>query len=970
MKKILLLSISLLITIVSFSQENYFQQQVDFEIHTELNPKDNSITSYETVTYINNSPDTLDFIYFHLWPNAYKNKKTALSKQMAFNGDGKLHFNAKKVGGYIDSLDFQINGEKISWEYDKKHIDICKVFLNEPLLPGKTIEITTPFYVKLPEDISRMGQADSAYQITQWYPKPAVFDENGWHQMPYLNQGEFYSEFGNYDVYITVPKQIVVAATGNLNNDEELEWLEELNLIEEIGRNIKNPAKGSKKTLHYSEENIHDFAWFCSDKYYVDIDSIKTPNENKTVKTWAMYTDENYFTWKKGTKHVKSGVKYYSEWVGDYPFNNCTAVEGALSAGGGMEYPTITVISATSIESVIVHEVGHNWFYGILGFNERRYPFLDEGINSFYDHRYSYEIKNEFPFFGPISETKNKHDNKAMSQLAYMIPAFFDMDQPMNLHSEDYSKITYGTIIYEKMPEALIYLENYLGREDFDIAMKSFYEKWKFKHPQPNDFETHLRNSTDKNLDWFFDGIIETNGKVDTKIKFRNNKLILKNKGDFPAPVNIIAYNKNKKPVDTIWIEPFDKKIKLDYSKNDYSKFIIDPNFETLDFNRYNNFTRTKGLFKRYEKFKYSISTAIMDYYSARLNLTPFAFYNRSSKFQIGALVHNIKIPIKNFTYLLMPIYSFGHKELTGAIYLQYKTTGFKGFPATTYSFYMDRYSFYSPNRNFIPFPFKKMKFQISFNLQNPNASDTYAKELKLGFTMIPKGVFNQKSLFFDRMDNFASIFNVQYYMQKKSKFRPFIFKLNLDMFGDIYQLWSETKYKIHYTSFADGLDIRFFVGSNVPINGTFGATDLKYEHFYWSRYRDYENPNGGLFSHQFVDEYGGLTFYYNSPEYQFVSAINLKTTIPKIPVIKFYYNFVSSANLQHGKGINALDFNAGVYEVGIMMDIMPNVFAIYLPVYGSQELMDFNASIKEHWYQYFRFTFKIENFKEFMNTL
>ncbi len=970
MKKTVSLFILLSFTILTYAQNDYFQQQVDFEIHTELYAEKAELSCFETITYKNNSSDTLFYIYFHLWPNAYKNRKTALAKQMAYQGKGDLFFRAKKDGGYIDSLDFRINNEKLNWEYEKKFIDICKVYLNEPLMPGKSVEITTPFYVKLPGDVSRMGHKDSLFQITQWYPKPAVYDIDGWHQMPYLDQGEFYSEFGNYDVYITVPKQIVVAATGNLNTEKENEWLEELSLHEQTGSELKNPSESDKKILHYSEQNIHDFAWFCSEKYYVSKDSVLLPDSEKYVTTFAMYTDENYFNWRQANKFVQKGVYYYSDWVGNYPFNNCTAVQGALRAGGGMEYPTITVISSQSIEDVIFHEVGHNWFYGVLGFNERDYPLLDEGINTFYDHRYSYEIKDQFPWFdfGSVA-SNNLPDNKAMSQLAFMIPAYMDMDQPMNLHSEKYSKITYGAIIYEKMPESLIYLENYLGRNKFDEIMQSFYAEWKFKHPTPVDFENHFKKSTDKNLYWFFNDLIATNGKIDYKLKYRNNKLIIKNKGHFSAPINVVGYDENKNPTDTFWFDNIEKKKKIELSKKDYSKFIIDPCFATLEFNRYNNFTRTKGLFKRYEKFKFGFSTAVLDYYSYKINLTPFVFYNDVSKFQIGALITNIKIPPKKFIYVIMPIYSFGYNNLTGSVYMQYKTFGHNGFPSATYSFYVDRYAYYTPTHDFIPNPFKKIKFQVAFNLQNPQASDKFAKQLKFSFSMIPKVIFNQKSAVFDRLNNFASIYNINYYMIKKSKLRPFMFQLNLDIYEQTYSFWAETKLKFHYTDFYDGLEIRLFSGSNVPINGTDGRMDYKYDHFYWSRYRDYEDPDDGLLSHQFVDEYGGLTFYYNSPDYFLVNAVNVKTTLPKVPVIKFYYNFVSSSNLILGNWLDALDFRAAAWETGIMLDFMPGVFAVYLPLYGSQELMDYNKTIKEDWYKYFRFTFKVENFKELINS-
>ncbi|MCK7473948.1 MAG: hypothetical protein MZV49_11405 [Rhodopseudomonas palustris] len=180
----------------------------------------------EEIEYINNSPNELEYIYFHLWPNAYKNGETALAKQ---KGKFNNWHEYESMIGYIDSLDFKINGQSAKWEIDSKHIDIRKLILNNPLKPGEKIKITTPFYVKIPYcTISRLGHGGQSYQITQWYPKPAVYDKYGWHQFPYLNMGEFYSEFGSFDVSITLPQNYVVGATGDLQNPEELIWLDEL----------------------------------------------------------------------------------------------------------------------------------------------------------------------------------------------------------------------------------------------------------------------------------------------------------------------------------------------------------------------------------------------------------------------------------------------------------------------------------------------------------------------------------------------------------------------------------------------------------------------------------------------------------------------------------------------------------------------------------------------------------------------
>ncbi|RYZ91946.1 MAG: M1 family peptidase, partial [Moraxellaceae bacterium] len=190
-------------------QQNYWQQEVNHVISVSLNDTDHTLTAQTQIEYINNSPDELTFIWFHLWPNAYKDRHTAMAKQMVRNGSSKFYFAKESERGYIDGLDFKINGQAARLEAHPEFIDVTKLWLNEPLKPGQKITIPTPFTVKLPGDFSRLGHDGQSYQITQWYPKPAVYDRKGWHEMPYLDQGEFYSEFGKFDVSITLPDNYV-----------------------------------------------------------------------------------------------------------------------------------------------------------------------------------------------------------------------------------------------------------------------------------------------------------------------------------------------------------------------------------------------------------------------------------------------------------------------------------------------------------------------------------------------------------------------------------------------------------------------------------------------------------------------------------------------------------------------------------------------------------------------------------------
>ena len=225
MRKLIFFFLTYCLLHIAHTQSYYWQQQVNYRIDVALNDQENTLDGFERLEYTNNSPDTLKFIWFHLWPNAYKNDKTAFSDQLLENGNTKFYFSDKEERGYINRLDFKVNNITAATEDHPNYIDIIKLILPTDLAPGQRITITTPFHVKLPFNISRGGYDGQSYQATQWYPKPAVYGKSGWHPMPYLNQGEFYSEFGNFDVRITVPKNYVVAATGELQDEEEKSWL-------------------------------------------------------------------------------------------------------------------------------------------------------------------------------------------------------------------------------------------------------------------------------------------------------------------------------------------------------------------------------------------------------------------------------------------------------------------------------------------------------------------------------------------------------------------------------------------------------------------------------------------------------------------------------------------------------------------------------------------------------------------------
>jgi hypothetical protein len=504
-------------TVISASaqQQNYWQQEVHYNIDVKLNVADKSIKGFEQIEYINHSPDTLTYIWFHLWPNAYKNNSTALYNQYKEGDKAGLAKFKKADKGYIDSLNFKINDQSINVEVDKENIDIVKLILPQPLAPGSKIIISTPFYVKFPTYFSRSGFIDDAFAVCQWYPKPAVYDRKGWHPMSYLNMGEYYSEFGSFNVNITVPSNYIVAATGTLQTEDELQKLKAAGKINKTRtKNFEHYVVNTSiasKTLSYKAENVHDFAWFTDNDFVVQYDTLALPS-GKIIDAFTFFSNNANTQWSNSVDHVEDAVRNYSKWIGEYPYPTVNAVEGPGNvSSGGMEYPMVTLITSPSadketLDAVITHEVGHNWFYGILGSNERLHAWMDEGLNTFFQFRYEAEKYRSNSVFGNAlpAELKKRSADEFMA-IVYNALNELPMNEAIETESEKFkTKDEYGMVIYLKTAVWAYLLEQGLGADVFAKAIHTYYEKWKFRHPYPEDFKQVLEEVSGKNLDNYF----------------------------------------------------------------------------------------------------------------------------------------------------------------------------------------------------------------------------------------------------------------------------------------------------------------------------------------------------------------------------------------------------------------------------------------------------------------------------------
>jgi hypothetical protein len=589
----------------------YWQQKVDCKIDVTLNDVEHSLDGFIKINYTNNSNDTLKFIWFHLWPNAYKNDRTAFSDQLLENGSTDFYFSDEDKRGYINRLDFKMNGATCAIEDHPQHQDIIKVILPFAIAPRTTWKIETPFHVKLPYNFSRGGYIGQNYQATQWFPKPAVYDRKGWHTMPYLDQGEFYSEFGNYEVQLTLPENYIVAATGVGNNEPSIQQ-EEVNVmpiytkrktIKETNAEInakkinkKYPSSTQQKTFLFKQDNVHDFAWFASKEFIVKNDTLQLPS-GRFINVNIYHYKRNEAIWKNSIALTKKAILTKCKWLGEYPYGVVSVVEDE-EGGGGMEYPTITYLSSGGNEKlldfVINHEIGHNWFYGILASNERKHPWMDEGMNSYYDNKYSKEVygKTGYDFLQTKSKFLQKRLPDDVSHLILQTLIGSKKDQPIETESERFNNANYNFIAYTKTAEWLQLLEKKLGTALFDSCMKAYYTQWKFKHPYPEDFKKSIEETSGQNVDTEF--------------------ALLNKKGEL--------------------------------EKNSVKKSIKIISFFSL---------------KETDKYNY-------------ISVAPAVGYNFYDKLMIGGMLHNYSLPQNKFQFLVSPMYGTNSQQVSGLGRLSY----------------------------------------------------------------------------------------------------------------------------------------------------------------------------------------------------------------------------------------------------------------------------------------------------------
>lgn len=473
-----------------------------YDMDVALDPESKILTGHERITYVNAGKVSIPDVVFHLYLNAFRDDHSSIFMQEA-EGSSRNFLFSKDHPGWIKVKSVQLgDGTPLSLELIEDET-LGRLELPTPIAPGKMLVLEIDFEVQLPQVFARTGFYEDFFMVGQWFPKLGVWQNDHWNAYPFHANSEFFADFGDYDVRITVPEQYVLAATG-------------------LPVSSKSNGDGTH-TTQFDAKGVIDFAWSASPHFQQ-----RTRMVNGTELVYV-YLPEHEFTVERALYAAEAAISHFGEWYGAYPYPRLTVLDVPDQAGGagGMEYPMLITAGLEDptglqimkgkfdrlLEVVTIHEIAHEWWYAVVAFNEAEEPWLDEGITDYSTARLMKMI------YGPNDTVVQLGGIKLSYLQTRRMDYLADPLVPMYGKAWDFDPMAYGIAAYSKPVLALGTLENVVGRETMLKIMSTFFEQYKFSHPATEDFRSVAEKVAGQNLDWFFDGLVYGDGVLNYTVK-------------------------------------------------------------------------------------------------------------------------------------------------------------------------------------------------------------------------------------------------------------------------------------------------------------------------------------------------------------------------------------------------------------------------------------------------------------------
>jgi len=536
--------VSLAICSLNGQAADRWQQAIDYKMIIDMDVDKNQYQGQQTIKYTNNSPDALDRVFYHLYFNAFQPGSMMDVRSLTIKDPDR------RVGDRISKLTPEEVGYQIvkSLTQDGKPVKyetvgtILEVELDHAIQPGATTELKMTWEAQVPLQIRRSGRDNKEgirYSMAQWYPKLSEYDYQGWHANPYVGR-EFHGVWGDFDVKINIADNYSIASTGVLQNPADKGYGYSV-----IKERQQKKRKGKKKLeWHFVGKNIHDFMW-AADPDYKQI--VSEREDGLAVRYFYQPGEKTSENWEKLPGIMNDAFDYINTRFGQYPYPVYSFIQGG---DGGMEYPMATLItgerSLGSLVGVSVHELMHSWYQMILGTNESLYSWMDEGFTTFATNEVMAYLRSKGHL--PAGQSDNP---QARSYTGYKNLAISGSEEPMSTHSDHYNtNFAYGQAAYSKGAVFMNQLGYVIGADNLDKGILQYFDTWKFKHPNPNDFIRVMEKQSGMELDWYKEYMVYTTRTIDYAVGDVSAKddgavVRLENKGGFPMPIDLFIETKD-----------------------------------------------------------------------------------------------------------------------------------------------------------------------------------------------------------------------------------------------------------------------------------------------------------------------------------------------------------------------------------------------------------------------------------------
>ena len=532
----------LLSSLVSAQSSKYWQQHVNYTMDIDVDVTTFQYKGKQKLVYTNNSPDQLKNVYYHLYFNAFQpNSQMDIRSRNIKDPDkrvgDRIYSLTPEEIGYIKVKSLKQNGKKVQF---KTVGTILEVVLNRPIQSGQKATFEMEFDAQVPVQIRRSGRNNKegvALSMTQWYPKMAEYDFEGWHTPPYIGR-EFHGVWGNFDVTLHIDKNYVVGGSGYLQNPQEVG-----HGYEDKNKKLKQ-QRGKKLTWHFKAPNVHDFTWAADPEYQHDI--LTTDNGIDLHFFYKKNLEQQYLEhWKNLQPKTAELIAYFSKHIGPYPYKQYSVIQGG---DGGMEYAMCTLITGkrnfNSLFGVTNHELAHTWFQFLLASNESKHPWMDEGFTVYISNKAGNEI---------LGRNRDNPHGGSYAHYNYVVKS--NAEEPLSSHADRYhTNMAYGMGSYSKGNIFLSQLEYVIGAENVAKGLKKYFNDFSFKHPTPNDAKRSMEKVSGIHLDWYLNEWTQTTHTIDYGVKSINgNEITIERVGKMPMPIDLeVTYKDGTKELFNI----------------------------------------------------------------------------------------------------------------------------------------------------------------------------------------------------------------------------------------------------------------------------------------------------------------------------------------------------------------------------------------------------------------------------------